>query len=125
MDGLGYIFLQKGSCSGCLSLGMEYILFLHSIVGWYALSYAFISISLDVEIFKQSPVLISMFCFVYHCTCNVFVIRVLLTSFGLDYHDVNVMFARCRFYDICMAKAVSAVTPSCISRGCSRSQEHH
>ncbi len=44
MDGLGYIFLQKGSCSGCLSLGMEYILFLHSIVGWYALSYVFISI---------------------------------------------------------------------------------
>ncbi len=82
-------------------------------------------LSLDVEIFKQSPVLISMFCFVYHCTCNVFVIRVLLTSFGLYYHDVNVMFACCRFYDIRMAQAVSAVTPSCISRGCSRSQEHH
>jgi hypothetical protein len=63
MDSLGYMFLQEGSCSGCLSLGMEYILFLHSIVGW--------------------------------------------------------------FYDIRMAQTVSAVTPSCISRVCSRSHEHH
>jgi hypothetical protein len=49
----------------------------------------------------------------------------LLTSFGLYYHNVNVMFAHCRFYDIRMAQTVSAVTPSCISRVCSRSHEHH
>jgi hypothetical protein len=30
------------------------------------------------------------------------------------FHANDVMFVGCRFYDACVAQAVSAVTPSCV-----------